>query len=53
MSKLNSRTAGKAGNTGHGPEYQQADAPPVPRKYRARQAASGQGGGRMPDDARM
>lgn len=51
--KITSRTPGKAGNTGHGPEYHKPPPVDVPHKYRARQAASGQGGGRMPDEARM
>lgn len=35
-----SRTPGKAGNTGHGPEYHKPPPVDVPHKYRARQAAS-------------
>ena len=38
--KITSRTPGKAGNTGHGPEYHQPPPVNVPHKYRARQAAS-------------
>lgn len=37
---ITSRTPGKAGNTGHGPEYHQPPPVNVPHKYRARQAAS-------------
>ena len=51
--KIASRTPGKAGNTGHGPEYHKPPPVDVPHKYRARQAASGQGGGRMPEEAQM
>lgn len=51
--KITSRTPGKAGNTGHGPEYHKPPPVDVPHKYRARQAASGQGGGRMPEEAQM
>lgn len=50
---ITSRTPGKAGNTGHGPEYHKPPPVDVPHKYRARQAASGQGGGRMPEEAQM
>ena len=38
--KIASRTPGKAGNTGHGPEYHKPPPVDVPHKYRARQAAS-------------
>lgn len=38
--KIASRTPGKAGNTGHGPEYHKPSPVDVPHKYRARQAAS-------------
>lgn len=38
--KITSRTPGKAGNTGHGPEYHKPPPVDVPHKYRARQAAS-------------
>ena len=38
--KIASRTPGKAGNTGHGPEYHKPPPVGVPHKYRARQAAS-------------
>lgn len=38
--KIASRTPGKAGNTGHGPEYHKPPPMDVPHKYRARQAAS-------------
>ena len=35
------------------PEYHKPPPVDVPHKYRARQAASGQGGGRMPEEAQM
>ena len=40
MNIIISRTPGKAGNTGHGPEYHKPPPVDVPHKYRARQAAS-------------
>lgn len=40
MNIIISRTPGKVGNAGHGPEYHKPPPVDVPHKYRARQAAS-------------